>query len=211
MERNKIEFETKDENGEVLKLCVKKPTDKQKRLGQLVYSKAFKEALGAGLLLRAKLAEYLVEQGIRSDEKMKKQLDLMIKISEDEKKLEDASLSDQEKEKVAMTLREDRRQLLSMRMPEISLDNNTAEAFAQNEQFNYFVSVCTYTQEGVPVFKNLEDYNDKNEFEYAMEAARKFSTLLYDLEDDLEASLPENKYLNSLAKKDAPVEDAVST
>lgn len=210
MEKNKVLFEAVDENGSTVKLCVKKPNEKQKRMAQLVYAKAFKEALAGGAIIRAKLSDYLIEQGLRSDDKVKKQIELMIAVSEGEKKLEDESLSKEDKEKIALKLKTDRQELLNVRMPEINLDNNTAEAFAQNEQFNYLVSCCTYTEEGVPVFKSLDDYSDKSEYDFAIKSAQKFSTIYYGLDEDFEANLPENKFLNSLAEKEVKAEPAIS-
>jgi hypothetical protein len=80
-----------------------------------------------------------------------------------------------------------------------SMDAITAEGQADNDQFNYFVTVSVYdylTQK--PVFSSLEDYEDRSDSDLAVECAQKFASYFYDLSENYQDTFLENKLLKKL-------------
>ena len=63
MEKFRI-IESKDKDGNTVKVGLKSPGLKEYRDSQIEYNKAFREALDSGALLRQKLTDYMRDQGI---------------------------------------------------------------------------------------------------------------------------------------------------
>jgi hypothetical protein len=85
------------------------------------------------------------------------------------------------------------RDLISER---ISLEQNTAEALSDNARFDYLVSQCTYDESGSrKVYSNVEDYLQQSDDDVAFAAANALAQLLYSIDKDVEANLPENRFL----------------
>ena len=68
-DKNERIVESVDNNGDPVKVRVVAPTAEHFRDSQLVYNKAFRAALDSGALLRQKLNDYMVKQGIWDDDK----------------------------------------------------------------------------------------------------------------------------------------------
>ena len=62
-------IESLDKDGNEVKVLIKMPTATQYRDSQIEYNKAFRKALDSGALLRQKLEDYMVDQGIWNDQK----------------------------------------------------------------------------------------------------------------------------------------------
>jgi len=78
------------------------------------------------------------------------------------------------------------------------LDNMTAEGQMENEAFNYLVSQClVYNKDGVEhkFFASYEEFLASDESNVAIEASRKLASLIYDIGENYEKSLVENKFL----------------
>ena len=91
-------------------------------------------------------------------------------------------------------LRSELRELISERL---GLEENTAEALADNARFDYFVANCTfYKDSGKRVYNSVEDYNKRSSDSVAFTAASMLGNILYNLDSDFEKNLPENKWLN---------------
>ena len=79
----------------------------------------------------------------------------------------------------------------------IALEQNTAEALADNARFDFLVSACTYYENGEKVYNTLEEYNNATDSEVAYGAAAALAEMLYDLDQDVDSKLPENKFLKT--------------
>lgn len=188
-------FTTKLDDKEITFL-VRSPSLQDQREATKVYNQAFSEALKAKAVVRAKLDDLLVEQGLWDDSKQFRFSELQSQILEGERKLARGgiSLSDAKLEALRMRkLREDLRELISVKT---SLDTHTAEGQADNARFNYLVSACTvYNDTKKPYFHSYEDYNNKASDIVAILAAQNLAGMLYGLDSDYEEKLPENKFL----------------
>jgi hypothetical protein len=188
-------FTTKIDDKE-LTFLVRSPSLQDQREATKVYNQAFSEALKAKAVVRAKLDDLLVEQGLWDDSKQFRFSELQGQILEGERKLARGgiSLSEAKLEALRMRkLREDLRELISVKT---SLDTHTAEGQADNARFNYLVSACTvYNDTKRPYFNSYEDYNNKASDIVAILAAQNLAGMLYGLDSDYEEKLPENKFL----------------
>jgi hypothetical protein len=84
------------------------------------------------------------------------------------------------------------------------VDGNTADAIADQAQFNYFVASCTVHNEGSggkPVFtkdsehSNVDDYIERGTDPAAIIAASKLAELMYGSDKEVLEKLPENQFL----------------
>lgn len=192
-----------------VKLYVKKPTIHQKKKADLVYAKAFREALEGGAILRESLEKHKASQDVDSVEKQKEMYDLLDQIQKDRLELEKEGLDPKEGEAIAHRILLNVAIFRLSRNKEINLDSKTAEAFADDEKFHYLVSVCTFKEDGNYYFSGLNEYFERSEDEITMTAATKFSHLFYGLEENEEENRPENKYLKKLelSKEEVVVEE----
>lgn len=183
--------------GKEVSFAVRSPTLQDQKEATKVYNTAFTDALKSKAIVRAKLDDLLVEQGLWDDSKQMRFSTLQAQILEGERKLAKGgiSLSKAKEEALKMKkLREDLRDLISVKT---NLDTHTAEGQADNARFNYLVSACTvYEDTKKPYFSNYEDYNSKSGSDpIATLAAQNLAGMLYGLDDDYEEKLPENKFL----------------
>lgn len=179
-----------------VKFSVRSPSLADQREASKVYNQTFSEALKAKAVVRAKLDDLMVDQGLWDNTKQMKFSDLQSQILEGERKLAKGGISLSEAKSVALNmkkLREDLRDLISVKT---SLDTHTAEGQADNARFNYLVSACTvYSDNNKPYFSSYEDYTNKSGDPVALLAAQNLAGMLYGLDSNYEEKLPENKFL----------------
>lgn len=177
-------------------LMVRSPSLSDQKEATKVYNQSFSEALKAKAVVRAKLDDLLVEQGLWDGVKQAKFTELQAKILDGERKLAKGGISLSDARDIALDMkktREDLRELISVKT---NLDTHTAEGQADNARFNYLVSACTvYSDSKQPYFKSYEDYNNKSSDPVAILAAQNLAGMLYGLDNDYEEKLPENKFL----------------
>jgi hypothetical protein len=176
---------------------VRSPSLQDQKEATKVYNSAFTDALKSKAVVRAKLDDLLVEQGLWDDTKQMRFATLQAQILEGERKLAKGGipLAQAREEALKMKkLREDLRELIAVKT---NLDTHTAEGQADNARFNYLVSVCTvYNDTKKPYFSSYEDYNSKSGTDLvAGLAAQNLAGMLYGLDNDYEEKLPENKFL----------------
>lgn len=192
---NKLKF-TVEINGQKVDLAVVKPSHLIQQRAQLVYSKAFREALENKLMLRTRLEDYMREQNLWDDEKEKEKKALEKIILDGEKSLKKGGIKLSQAKKIAIDMRRARVERLSLLAKRNELDANTAEAYADQARFNYLVSACTVNGETLtPFFKDVDDYLSKTTESWTYEVAEKYAYLSNNIKPDFEAELPENKFL----------------
>jgi len=175
---------------------VKSPSLQDQREATKVYNQSFSEALKAKAVVRAKLDDLLVEQGLWDNEKQAKFTELQNEILENERKLAKGGIPLSDAKQLALNMRKTREDIRDLISVKTNLDTHTAEGQADNARFNYLVSACTvYNDTKDPYFKNYEDYNNRTADPVALLAAQNLAGMLYNLENDYEEKLPENKFL----------------
>lgn len=182
--------------GKKTELAVVRPNAKQRQEGLKYYNKAFREALESGAILRPKIESVMREQKLWDDNKENSLRQLQNKIAENEKKLKSGGIKLSEAREIAISLRKQRAEIRTLTSEKINLDNNSAEAQADNAQFNYYVSACTvHGDNGKPYFKSYDEYMSKDDDPVVSKAASAMAQIIYNLEEDYDKKLPENEFL----------------
>ena len=160
-----------------------------------IYNKTFAEQLEAGGLLRKKLSLKLREQGLWSDEQQKALDDIQKIIVEKEHALHTGGIKLSEAKELAISLRVARNTQAGLLSSFNEYDNITVEGQADNARFNYLVySSTVYSKDKKRYFDTYEDFVSYKD-PVAFIAASKYAKEYYNLDDDFESSLPENKFL----------------
>ena len=177
-------------------VLVKSPNRKDLNNSQIVYNRAWRKALEDKVILRSKLNDFLTEQGIWSDVKEQEYKDFVKKISDRELVIQKGGIPLKKAKAIALELKRLRIEFRDLISERTAYDNTTAEGVADNERFDYLVSVCTIDPETKkPVFKDLEDYNERGAEPWAIKAASELANILYNLDSNYEQNLPENEFL----------------
>ena len=177
-------------------VLVKKPSRRDKDQAQIVYSKSWRKALEDGLITRAKLNDYLKEQGIWNDAKQKEYEAFVTKINDNELKLKKGGIALKEAKAIALELKRLRVEFRDLIAERSVQDNNTAEGTAENAKFDYLVRSCLLDPKTKsPIFKDDDDYDTRGSEPWAVKAASELANLLYDLDPNYEKNLPENEFL----------------
>jgi hypothetical protein len=182
-----------------LNLSVVSPSlNDQKEAGK-VYNNAFTDALKSKAIVRAKLDDLLAEQGLWDENKQQEFNRLQNEILAGERKLAKGGIGLAEAKGTAMEMkrhREELRELISVRT---NLDNHTAEGQADNAKFNYLVYACTVHSDNhsKKYFDSYQDYMNKSTSPEAISAAQNLANMIYGLEENYDAKLPENKFLKN--------------
>jgi hypothetical protein len=185
-----------DNNGNTVRVVVKQPSAKDYRDAQLVYNKAFREALESGAMLRQKLQDYMIQQGIWSDEKQKQYEDIVEQIHSSEDALKVGNIKLSEARSIALKLRDLRSQFRSLISERQSHDTHCAEGQADNTRFNFLVTKCVFKEDGVSrVWPTEESYEVAGSEDWAVKAASKLAEMMYGLDPNYDKNLTENKFL----------------
>lgn len=183
-------------DGKDTELMVRAPSLQDQREATKHYNQTFSEALKAKAVVRAKLDDLLVDQGLWDAFKQAKFTQLQSEILDGERRLAKGGISLKNAKNIALDMKKKREELRELISVKTTLDTHTAEGQADNARFNYLVSACTvYKDNNQPYFKSYEDYNNKSADPVAILAAQNLAGMLYGLDNDYEEKLPENKFL----------------
>jgi hypothetical protein len=189
-------FEGEDLSGKVVKFMIKPPGAEEIKKSQVVYNKAFKQALDDGALLRQKLTEYMRQQNLWDDEKQKKYEQLVEDISGMEEALQKGGIRLSRAKEIALELREKREKFRALIAERNSLDAASAEGQADNARFEELVRLCTINPDSnTRWFANQKDYDASAGQPWVVAAAEKLGNAMYGLDPNYEKNLEENKFL----------------
>lgn len=183
-------------NNEDKKFCVVSPSSENQKEANKVYNSAFSDAIKSKALVRAKLDDVLVEQGLWDDKKQKDFNDLQNAILEGEQTLAKGGIQLEKAKEVALQMKKNRSTLRELIAVKTGLDTHTAEGQADNARFNYLVSAClVYSDTKETYFKGYQDYTNRSSESISVLAAQHLASMIYGLDSDYEEKLPENKFL----------------
>lgn len=183
-------------DGKDIQLSIMTPNAQDRKEAQKVYNTAFSDALKSGAIVRAKLDDILVEQGLWNESKQIEFETIQKKIGDCEQKLERGGIPLSAARQIALEMRSLRAQFREIISDKTSLDTHSAEGQADTERFNYLVYACTYHKDTKNrYFKSYKEYQEAGDDIVSVEAAGALANLMYGLEADYEGSLPENKFL----------------
>lgn len=195
---NKRVFEV-EIDGEKVKIAVIKPKMKHLQKATQIYNKSFREAADSGAILRARLESVAREQKVWDDDKQTQFEELTKQLLDGELKLAKGGIKLSEGRKVAIDMRVARFKRTQLQSGRNQLDQMTAEAQAENAKFQYLISVCTVYgeggKEGQPYYESYEDMMELEEDPVYGPAFNQLGNLVYGLDENYDAQLPENKFL----------------
>jgi hypothetical protein len=191
---------TKSGKEEVTKLVVKRPSSSLISQAQRVGAKAWTDCVRDGIMTKKELEKFMKQQGIWDEGKDEEQKKVVQEIADLEKRLyvsgsSGKKLKASEGKKIAIDMRIKRNELRDLIAEKISLEQNTAEAISDNVRFDYLVANCTYYENGQKVYNDMDDYKERSDDEVAFMAASALAGMMYSVDKDFEAKLPENKFL----------------
>jgi hypothetical protein len=185
-------------------VLVKKPNRKDINDSQVVYNKVWRKSLEDNAILRQKLNDYLIEQGVWSKTKQEEYDKYIGDISKKELILKKGGIPLKKAKSIALELKRLRVAFRELIAERTAYDNNTAEGVADNARFDYLVSVCILDPSTeTPVFKNIDDYNERGAEPWAIKAAGELANFLYNLDPNYEKNLPENEFLKKFRFTDS--------
>jgi len=189
-------FEGEDLNGDVVKFSINTPGAEEIKKSQIVYNKAFKQALDDGALLRQKLTAYMRDQNLWDDTKQKQYDDLLEQIGEMEEALQRGGIRLTTAREMALDLRKKREDFRALIAERNSLDAASAEGQADNARFEELVRLCTINPENNQrYFSSESEYNASANQPWVVVAAEKLGNAMYGLDPNYEKNLEENKFL----------------
>lgn len=201
-EKDKVVEVKTTENGETktTKIVVKRPTSQVISQAQRVSAKAWTDCVRDGIMTKKELSKFMKEQGIWDKTKDAEQEKISSEILALERQLyvggvKNSKLKASEGKNIAIEMRRKRNELRELIAEKLSLEQNTAEALSDNARFDFLVANCTFYENGDKVYNSLDDYTSNADSETAFAAATAMAQLMYAIDKDFEASLPENKFL----------------
>ena len=187
------------ENAKKVKIVVKKPNSIVSNQANAVYNKWLHTYMRDGIMTKVELEKFMKERGIWSEDKGEQEKNLAQKIRGFTRDLYQGVKGKRkatEGKKIAVEIKKARSELQQLIAEKISLEQNTAESLADNMKFDYLVSQCTYKADGKEkVYSSLEDYSDKADETLAFAAAAALAQMIYAIDPNFEADLPENQFL----------------
>lgn len=195
MSKNRIKIESKDSEGNEIVVYVTKPTKEDYAQAQLKSLAKFRQACEAGAFVKQTLEDFLLEQGIWNDKKQAKVDAINKRIRDNLTQLKKGGLKLSDARDLAIKVRIDRIEMTTLMAERSMYDSYTAEEQSDAERIDYLMSACVKNEDGTTYFKDMDDYRARSDEPFVAEAASKLMNLLYDLEDDWESELPENKFL----------------
>lgn len=191
---------TKDNKEETVKIVVKKPSSSVLSQAQRVGAKVWTDCVREGIMTKKELEKFMKEQGIWDEGKDEAQKKIVQQISDLEKQLYVSGnggkkLKASEGKRIAIQMRIKRNELRDLIAERMGLEQNTAESISDNARFDYLVANCAFYENGQKVYKDLEDYKERSDNELAFSAASTLAGMMYSVDKDFEAKLPENKFL----------------
>jgi hypothetical protein len=200
-EKDKIVEVTLDNNGteQKVKILVKRPNNAILSEAQRVGAKVWTECVRDGIMTKKELEKFMKEQGIWDESKDSEQKTKIREIADLEKQLyvggKNGKLRASEGKEIAIQMRIKRNELRELISEKLSLEQNTSESISDNARFDFLVANSTFYENGQKVYNNLEEYKVKADSEIGFTAATTLASMLYSVDRDFEAKLPENKFL----------------
>ena len=194
--KNRVEVKTKNDDGEDVVYYATRPTQKQLSEAQVVAAKVLKKGMrDPDMLMRHQLHEYLIKQGLWTEEQEKTVNELNTQLTEELTKLKAGGIKLSEAKDLAISIRAKRQLKMLIEFQKMNMDEFTLEAMAENARFDYLVSATSKTEVGANVFSSLDDYKEKSDKEYASALASALASMIHRVDPDWESKLPENQFL----------------
>jgi hypothetical protein len=160
-------------------VVVVKPSPSQEVQGRIIYNRKWKEYTNAGVQTNKQLNDWLTSSGLLNPDREEKFERLRREVVDIDRKLKSGKKSFKtlaEGKAAALEARKKRFEMLRILNETSEYANKTAEAMAEQDKFQYFVSVCAF-KDDKPYFEDLEDYLAREDEPDSYLIAAKFAAL----------------------------------
>lgn len=178
-----------------VKYTIKKPTRKDLTDAQITYNKAFSWAIENNFMLAEKLDKYLEEKGVWTKDKQSQYKILTDKIQDHVKKINRGGIKYKEAVDMAFEVTKLRGQISDLISEKNKYSSNCVEGYAHNAQFDCLTAKCCCKEDGSLLWATVDDYMTEPDEELVIFLASAFADYFYDLDNNMEKTLPENKFL----------------
>lgn len=175
-------------------ITFKTPDKNDYNYAQTEYNRVFKEEIERGGLLREKLRQVYVEQGIWSDEKEREYKATHRQISEKELAITKGGIPLSEAKKLAIECAELRIKFESLIEKRQFFDTECVESKAENQRYIALMTRCV-EKDGKVVWGSVEAYEKDQAEEWAIEAVDAYGNHIYGLDPNFRMQNPEMKFL----------------
>jgi hypothetical protein len=193
---------TKDKDGNDLELAILTPSAQVKQKAQVIRARTWADAVKHDVIMREVLDTYLRKQGLWDDAREAEYRRIRDALLDNKLKLDAGGIRKSEGRKIALEMRKLRNEYGNLLSQRNRVDSNTADAIADQAQFNFMVAACTvYNDTQKPYFTltgfdpSLDAYIERIDEEAARDVASKLAEVMYGSEEDLDNKLPENEFL----------------
>ncbi len=218
--KTREEFKTTDEEGKELDLAVLYPSAKVTNEASLVYSSSWSLAsrpardkdgklIRTSAPLRVEIEKNILPEhdGVWNPELEKELKDIQLNLLRDERKLA-AGANEfnnlDEAVKVAFDMRKQRLEANRLHFRKASLDDNSAESFAEMARLNYLIYASTvYSNNNNPYYSSLDNYYNRTNEKASGDAASAMLRLLNNTTADFVNKTPEQTFLHQYGYLDA--------
>lgn len=197
---SKVTVTTQSGETKEVEIYVQRPNNDVIKLAERYKSKVWNQCIQDDILTKKELAVLMRKRGIWDEAKDKEEEEITQEIIRLEKELyqgKDGKSKPKlsEGRDIAIQIRRKRIELRELITEKITLEENTADNLAENARFDFLVAHCTFYKDGARVYKDFDEYNKKSADEVAFAAANLLGKMLYNLDNNFEKNLPENKFL----------------
>lgn len=204
-----IKFTTggRDEDGASaeVELAVKPPSAKARQAARIVYAKAYGDAVDRGVKIKQQIDGVLRQAALWNDDRKDEYDRLLKSLRDGELRLDRGDMELAEARELAIAMSRQRNELRGLLAIRSEVENNTADAIAEQAMFNHYVASCTvrasgrlsgrpyFTSDGVA--PSVDVYLERGSDPDARDAAAKVGEMLYGSDESLLREIPENKFL----------------
>lgn len=182
------------ENDKIVKVYIKSPSLQDNEKAESIRVRRWNQAIADKAVFAEKLNEVLKEQGLWSDDKDQKIMELRLEIAEAINAIDKGGIKLSKAKELALKIRDLRAEINGIMFSRLKYVNETVEGQAQNAQFQYLISQCAVYNDdrNKKYFKSYEDYlNRANDLD-AFLISTKCADVLF---GNNETNWPENKFL----------------
>ncbi len=192
-------FETKDNNGNSIKLKIKEPNHYINRMCDIEYKKAWAFSVTEGVKLHSRLEEVLAENDIWGPEQEKEIKKVEIEVAIFLKLMEEAVKENKpnEAKDAAINAALARKRLTDLFTVKQSAFTHSVEGIALEVKLEAYVAYATIyaDDETKQYWKNYHDFITNRDKQAAEDAIVKYTQILINEQIETLKGLPENKYL----------------
>jgi hypothetical protein len=184
------------------------PTATQLVESKMAYNIAFKKSVDSGAYLRKSWDKILESQGLWSAEKTKRIASLQFLLAKLERKL-NSKIKLTEAKEVAKSLAESRAELRRLVYERTELDDRTAEGQAEQARLEHLCSLCLLNYiDRKRVYSDAVSMIESGD-EAVSVALDKLAAIVYNVDPNFEANLPENKFFSRFGEPEVELEAEV--